>query len=115
MVSSFVGFLLAVIFIGCDPKLPTETSIPINGAVYHAIRPDGSHQSYFDVVVGPGFSGKLPDDVESITVEGPNGELPIGKKASITIHNGEPCNRNLQGQSYNPDLAITCLVDIKII
>jgi CubicO group peptidase (beta-lactamase class C family) len=56
-----------------------EKQIPIEGAVYHVHRPDGSHKTYLDVVVGRSFSGQLPDDIDSITVTGPNGDLPIGK------------------------------------
>jgi len=42
-------------------------------------RDDGSHKTYLDVVVGRSFSGKLPDDIDAITVTGPSGDLSIGK------------------------------------
>jgi len=65
--------------------------IPIEGAIYHVHRPDGSHKTYLDVVVGRSFSGKLPDDIDSITITGPNGELSIGKN---------DFNYNPQGRAF---------------
>ncbi len=78
------GFLLAVVFFviissGCDYRNTAAAEIPIEGAVYHVHRPDGSHKTYLDIVVDRSFSGKLPDDIDSITVTGPNGELSIDK------------------------------------
>jgi CubicO group peptidase (beta-lactamase class C family) len=37
------------------------------------------HKTYLDVVVGRSFAGQLPDDIDSITVTGPNGDMSIGK------------------------------------
>ncbi len=73
------GLLAAVNLTGCRQQLPARPSIPIDGAVYHVHRPDGSHQTYFDIAVGQGFAGRLPDDIDSISVAGPEGNLPIGK------------------------------------
>ena len=69
----------AIISSGCEYLNAAASEIPIEGAVYHVHRPDGSHKTYLDVVVGRSFSGKLPDDIDSITVIGPNGDLSIGK------------------------------------
>ena len=78
------AFILAVlcaamIISGRQNVYADENQIPIEGAVYHVHRPDGSHKTYLDIVVGRPFSGQLPDAVDSITVTGPNGDLPIGK------------------------------------
>lgn len=70
---------LAIISLGCEYQNDAASEIPIEGAVYHVHRPDGTHKTYLDVVVGRAFSGKLPDDIDSITVTGPNGDLSIGK------------------------------------
>jgi hypothetical protein len=61
--------------------LPAESSLPVEGCVCHVLQPKGIHKTYFDVVVGSGFEGKLPDDVDSIVIRGPGGELPIGKNS----------------------------------
>jgi CubicO group peptidase (beta-lactamase class C family) len=74
-----VVLFLAIIFSGCKYRNAAASEISIEGAVYHVHRPDGSHKTYFDVVVGLSFSGILPDDVDLITVTGPNGDLSIGK------------------------------------
>jgi len=70
---------LAIIFSGCEYRNAAASEIPIEGAVYHVHRHDGSHKTYLDVVVGRSFLGKLPDDIDSITVTGPNGDLSIDK------------------------------------
>ena len=75
------GSSAAFIFTGCRHQLPAESSIPIEGSVCHVLQPEGSHKTYFDVVVGSGFAGKLPDDVDSIITTGPDGELPIGENS----------------------------------
>ena len=68
-----------IILYGGQNLFAAEKEIPIEGAVYHVHRSDGSHKTYLDIVVGRSFSGRLPDDIDSITVSGPNGDLPIGK------------------------------------
>jgi CubicO group peptidase (beta-lactamase class C family) len=76
----FLGALIFFLIIaGYVNQVTASGEIPIEGAVYHVHRPDGSHKTYLDVVVGHSFSGKLPDDIDSITVTGPNGDLSIGK------------------------------------
>jgi CubicO group peptidase (beta-lactamase class C family) len=74
-----VVLFFATIFSGCEYRNAAASEIPIEGAIYHVHRPDGSHKTYLDVFVGRSFSGILPDDVDLITVTGPNGDLPIGK------------------------------------
>jgi hypothetical protein len=72
-------FYLAITSSGCEYRNAAASEIPIEGAVYHVHRPDGSHKTYLDVVIGRSFLGKLPDDIDSITVTGPNGDLSIDK------------------------------------
>ena len=69
----------AIISSGCEYRNAATSEIPIEGAVYHVHRPDGSYKTYFDVVVGHSFSGKLPDDIDSISITGPKGDLSIEK------------------------------------
>jgi len=57
--------------------LPT---IPIIGAIKNVHEPDKSQKIFIDIIVGRGFTGKLPEDIDTITVTGPTGDLPIGKK-----------------------------------
>ena len=75
-----LAFLQATIILyGGKNLYAAEKEIPIEGAVYHVHRSDGSHKTYLDIVVGRSFSGQLPDGIDSITVSGPNGDLPLGK------------------------------------
>jgi CubicO group peptidase (beta-lactamase class C family) len=72
--------LLVVIFSILYQQVDAEVpQIPINGAISSVHMPDGSYKTYIDVVIGRNFSGKLPDEINSITVSGPQGNLSIGK------------------------------------
>jgi len=51
----------------------------ISGSVMHVRTPDDLHQTYLLVVIGPDFTGILPDDIDTVTVEGPSGPLPLTK------------------------------------
>jgi len=53
--------------------------IPIIGAIKNAHEPDKSLKTNIEVVIGKGFTGNLPDDIDRITVTGPSGDLPISK------------------------------------
>jgi hypothetical protein len=53
--------------------------IPIIGAIKNVHEPDKSLKTSIDVVIGKGFTGNLPRDIDKITVTGPSGDLPIGK------------------------------------
>lgn len=53
--------------------------IPILGAIKNGHEPDKSLKTNIEVVIGKGFTGNLPDDIDTITVTGPKGDLPIGK------------------------------------
>ena len=78
-VSLLLVLFLAITFSGYEQGKAAETAIPINGAISSVHMPDGSYKTYIDVVIGRKFSGKLPDEVNSITVSGPQGNLLIGK------------------------------------
>jgi len=55
------------------------SGIPVAGAVHHVYEPDKSHNTYIDIIILKNYAGKLPDAIESITVTGPKGNLPIRK------------------------------------
>jgi len=74
-----VVLLLVISFSGYESESAPESEIPINGAISYVHMPDGSSKTYIDVVIGRKFSGKLPDEINSITVNGPQGNLSIGK------------------------------------
>ena len=54
--------------------------LPVTMAVKHVYNQDKAHYTNFDVIMGETYSGDLPGSVDSITVTGPNGRLPIQKK-----------------------------------
>jgi hypothetical protein len=54
--------------------------IPVTGALQHVHEPDGDRKTYVDVVIGKDFEGRLPDAIDTITVTGPEGKLPIQKE-----------------------------------
>ena len=60
-----------------DPALlPT---IPVIGGIVNVRTARDEFITVMDVIIGKSFSGKLPDDIETISVKGPQGVLPIGK------------------------------------
>jgi hypothetical protein len=59
--------------------------IPLTVAIKNSHEPDKSLKTTIDVVIGKGFSGNLPDDIDTITVTGAKGDLPIGKDDFIYI------------------------------
>jgi len=60
-----------------DPALlPT---IPVIAGVVNVRTAANEFITVFDVLIGESFSGKLPEDIEAITVTGPEGVLSIGK------------------------------------
>jgi len=71
--------VLLPVIVGFVNQVHANAEIPIEADVCHVRRSDGSHKTYFNIMVGNSFCGKLPDDIASITVIGPNGELPIDK------------------------------------
>jgi len=75
-----LGVLLwALIMSGCVTQTRSASELLVTGAVYSVHRPDGSYKTYIDVGIGHHFKGRLPDDIDAITVTGPSGILPIQK------------------------------------
>ena len=54
--------------------------IPFAGIIKNVHEPDNSFRTYVELVMLDKSKGILPDDIETITVTGPQGELPIGIK-----------------------------------
>jgi hypothetical protein len=60
-----------------DPALlPT---IPVIGGVVNVRTAANEFMTIFDILIGKSFGGKLPDDIDAITVTGPEGVYPISK------------------------------------
>jgi len=61
-----------------DPALlPT---IPVVGGVVNVRTAKDEFITVIDIIIGKSFSGKLPDDIETISVIGPQGVLPLRKE-----------------------------------
>lgn len=56
-----------------------KENIPVYGAITHVREPDNRASTVIDIVIGNEFVGTLPDDIETITVTGPNGNLSLKK------------------------------------
>jgi hypothetical protein len=56
-----------------------QNNIVIHGAITHVYEPDNSSKTMIDIVIGKEFTGTLPDDIDTITVTGPKGDLTFGK------------------------------------
>jgi CubicO group peptidase (beta-lactamase class C family) len=69
----------AVMFINLFTKLKVKANIPTTGAIQNVYEPDKALKTYIDITIGEGFTGNLPDDIDTITVTGPKGNLPIEK------------------------------------
>ena len=54
--------------------------IPVTAAVKHVYDQDEGHYTYLDIIIGNTYFGDLPDSIDSISVKGPQGTLPIQKK-----------------------------------
>ena len=75
----------AVMFLNLFTKLKVKANIPITGAIQNVHELDKALRTYIDIIIGKGFTGNLPDDIDTITVTGPKGDLPIGKDDFIYI------------------------------
>jgi adenylate cyclase len=56
------------------------SGIPIRGDIQHVHLPNNISETHIDIFIEEGFTGKLPDAIDTITVTGPAGELPISRK-----------------------------------
>jgi CubicO group peptidase (beta-lactamase class C family) len=79
IVALLVALCLGISILGCATSQISVSDIPIQGAITHVHAPDNSSNTYIDVYIEKGFKDNLPEDIDSITVTGPNGKLPIGK------------------------------------
>lgn len=61
-------------------------TIPVTAAVKHVHDQDKAHYTYFDVIIGKAYSSDLPDSIESISITGPKGRLPIQKEDFTYLH-----------------------------
>ena len=68
----------AIEFLDLFSNLKAE--IPVTGSIKHVHEPGNTISTYVDVMIGNGFTGKMPADIDTITVSGPSGVLPIGKE-----------------------------------
>ena len=75
----------AVMFINLFTKLKVKANIPTTGAIQNVYEPDKSLKTQIDISIGKGFTGNLPDDIDTITVTGPKGNLPIEKDDFIYL------------------------------
>jgi imidazolonepropionase-like amidohydrolase len=53
--------------------------IPILGVIHHIHEADNSLNTHIEIIIDKNYTGNLPDDIDSITITGPSGDLPIGK------------------------------------
>jgi CubicO group peptidase (beta-lactamase class C family) len=75
----------AVMFINLFTKLKVKANILTTGAIQNVYEPDKALRTYIDINIGKGFTGNLPDDIDTITVTGPKGNLPIEKDDFIYL------------------------------
>lgn len=80
-----VVLCVGISLVGCETSQAPVSNIRIKGAIHCVHEPDNSTKTHIDIVIGKGFTGTLPDDIYSITVTGPNGDLPISKDDFIYI------------------------------
>jgi len=57
----------------------TTPGIPITGAIHHVYEAENHSNTYIEILIGKRFLGQLPGSIDSITVFGPQGKLPIDK------------------------------------
>jgi imidazolonepropionase-like amidohydrolase len=53
--------------------------IPILGAIHHVHESDNRLNTHIEIIIGKNYTGNLPDDIDSISITGPSGDLPVGK------------------------------------
>ncbi len=73
------AMIFFLIITGCANQVKGGGEIPIEGAIYSVHRSDGSRKTYIDVVIGRRFTGNPPEDIDSIIVSGPDGDLSLDK------------------------------------
>jgi hypothetical protein len=66
-----------------DPTL--IPGIPLVGMITNVHEPDSTVRTYVDLIMLDRSNDYLPDDIETITVSGPQGDLPLGRKDFIWL------------------------------
>jgi len=61
-----------------ETAAPDGSIIPVRAAITHLHESDQKSYTVMDIVIGEHFEGTLPDDIDSITVTGPQGKLALG-------------------------------------
>lgn len=51
----------------------------VSAQIYNVRESDNSFRTHCDLVIGDSFTGKLPGEIDSITITGPRGILPVKK------------------------------------
>lgn len=82
-----VAFLLAGSYINAI----AADEIPVEGAICSVNSYDGRQRTNLEIVIGRNFKGKLPEEIDSISVSGPSGILDLSK---------EDFNYNSQWRSF---------------
>jgi CubicO group peptidase (beta-lactamase class C family) len=80
IVGLWVGVATGIALFGCVVSKTPSAGVPIDGAISYVRRSDGSRRTYIGIHIGEEFDGKLPEAIDSITVTGPHGPLPITKE-----------------------------------
>ena len=60
-------------------KRMIKPGLPAMGAIHHVYEANGKSSTYFEIIIGKNFKGKLPRDIKSIAIFGPKGKLSIAK------------------------------------
>ena len=57
----------------------TTPGIPVTGAIHHVYEAENDSNTYIEILIGKSFQSHLPNAIDSITVVGPQGKLPIDR------------------------------------
>jgi hypothetical protein len=81
--------------------------IPFVGLITNVREPDDTFRTYVDLIMLDQFKGKLPDDIETVTVTGPQGDLPIGREDFIWLPQFKEFWGNIPGSPAVGEYTIT--------
>ena len=75
----------ALLLLLSSPQRPSlassvPDSLPVTGVVQHLVLPSDKSTTFFSIIFGRDFPGTLPDDIDKITVDGPDGACPLSLK-----------------------------------
>jgi len=83
IVALLVVLCLGISIWGCVDSQALVDDISIQGSVNHLHEPDNSSNTEINILIEKNFKGDLPDDIDSITVIGPQGKMSISKNDFI--------------------------------